>query len=159
MRGYELVPAMLPRTPMPAWRPNPLEVRDAVRQTLAGAGANEVVTLALVSPRHGEVFGWSGGDLAADGETSAHGGPITVTNPLSSEHAVLRQGLLGSLADVVSANLRHGREDIAIFEIGKGYANASDGTREWWRLGFALLGAGTTVNAFGEYSFTQARKP
>ncbi len=142
VRGYELVPAMLPRTPTPAWRPDPLELRDAVRATLAGAGLTEVVTLALVSPRHGEVFGWSSADIAARGETAAEGSPITVTNPLSSEHAILRQGLVGSLADVVSANLRHGLQDMAIFEIGKGYGRSGEQAIEWWRAGLALTGAG-----------------
>ena len=44
---------------------------------------------------------------------------------------------LGSLLEVVSTNLRHGRDDIAIFEIGKGYGARDDGaaTHEWWRLG------------------------
>jgi phenylalanyl-tRNA synthetase beta chain len=57
---------------------------------------------------------------------------------------VLRQSLVGSLLEVLSTNLRHGRDDIAIFEIGKGYGAGQDGdqvTREWWRLGFALTGA------------------
>ena len=142
VRGYELVPAMLPRTPMPAWRPNPLELRDAVRETLAGAGLHEVVTLALVSPPHLAAFGWSSGDVAADGEAVAAGSPITVTNPLSAEHAHLRQGLLASLADVVSSNLRHGRDDVAIFEVGKGYGRAGVETVEWWRVGIALAGTG-----------------
>jgi phenylalanyl-tRNA synthetase beta chain len=142
VRGYELVPATLPRTPMPAWRPNPLQLRDHVRETLAGAGVSEVVTFALVSPRHLEAFGWSTAAPVAEGETAARGGPVRVTNPLSSEHAILRQGLLGSLADVVASNLRHGREDVAIFEIGKGYGREADETIEWWRLGLALAGHG-----------------
>ena len=142
VRGYELVPAMLPRTSMPAWRPDPLELRNSLRETMAGAGVSEVVTLALVSPRHLDVFGWSSADVVAEGEVAEGGDPITVTNPLSSEHALLRQGLLGSLADVVSSNLRHGRSDIAIFEVGKGYGRTGNDTREWWRLGLALAGLG-----------------
>ena len=56
---------------------------------------------------------------------------------------MLRQRLVGSLLDVVSTNLRHGREAIAIFEVGKGYGAVDDRTtREWWRLGFALTGPG-----------------
>ena len=142
VRGYELVPAMLPRTPMPPWRPDPLELRDMVRETLAGAGVSEVVTLALVSPRHLDAFGWSSPDLAAAGELAAGGDPIVVTNPLSSEHAILRQGLVASLVDVVSSNLRHGREEVAIFEVGKGYGRQGDATIEWWRVGLALAGTG-----------------
>ena len=65
-----------------------------------------------------------------------------MTNPLSSQHSVLRQSLIGSLLEVVSTNLRQGRDDIAIFEVGKGYGAPDDApTHEWWRLGFALTGA------------------
>ena len=37
-------PDILPDTPMPPYRHDPLELRDAVRETLAGAGLTEVVT-------------------------------------------------------------------------------------------------------------------
>jgi len=150
VRGYELVPGTLPDTPMPPFRPSPLEVRDALRETLAGAGLSEVVTHALVSPHEFELLRWAGDDGApVPGDEPAGGPPVTVTNPLSSQHSVLRQQLLGSLLGVVGTNLRQGRERVAIFEIGKGYARAplaaggatgGPATREWWRLGFALTG-------------------
>ena len=44
VRGYELTPSVTPDTAMPAFRPSPLEVRELVRETLAGAGLTEVVT-------------------------------------------------------------------------------------------------------------------
>jgi phenylalanyl-tRNA synthetase beta chain len=54
----------------------------------------------------------------------------------------MRQSLIGSLLEVVSTNLRHGRDDVAIFEVGKGYgAPGGPPTHEWWRLGIALTGA------------------
>ena len=144
VRGYETVPAILPHTPMPGYRREPLEIRDAVRETLAGAGVSEVVTHALVAPRNVEQFPPPLDDrLADEPEQRAGGAPVHVTNPLSSQHSVLRQSLLGSLLAVVATNLRHDREDVAIFEVGKGYGTG-DGTaaptREWWRLGFALTG-------------------
>src|SRR5207247_10840357 len=46
--------------------------------------------------------------------------------------------------EVVSTNWRHGRDDVAIFEVGKGYGRGdkpSDSPKEWWRLGLALVGA------------------
>jgi len=143
VRGYDLVPASLPHTPMPAARPDPLAVRNAVRETLVGAGLSEVVTFALVAPRMVERFG-PHDDGVPDGEPEgrAEGRPVVVTNPLSSQHSVLRQSLVGSLLEVVSTNLRLGRDDIAIFEVGKGYgAPTESSTHEWWRLGFALTGA------------------
>ena len=143
IRGYELVPATLPDTPLPPYRQDPLELRDTVRETLAGAGMSEVVTSALVAPRLVERFpAHEEDELAGEPEQRAAGRPIAVTNPLSSQHSVMRQSLIGSLLEVVSTNLRHGRDDIAIFEIGKGYGAPGDApTHEWWRLGFALTGA------------------
>jgi len=143
VHGYERIPHLLPHTPMPTYRASPLEVRDAVRETLAGAGLSEVVTSALVAPEHVEAFGpLDDGALGEAPDQRASGPVVTVTNPLSSQHSVLRQSLLGSLLEVVATNRRHGREDVAIFEVAKGYAKADgDATREWWRLGVALTGA------------------
>ncbi|MEO5940385.1 MAG: phenylalanine--tRNA ligase subunit beta, partial [Candidatus Limnocylindrales bacterium] len=141
VRGYDAIPSILPHTPMPDWRPSPLALRDHVRETLAGAGLTETVSHALVSPRLAERFAWTAETAAVPGGTAALGAPIHVTNPLSADHSVLRRSLVGSLVEIASANLRHGRDDIAIFEIGKGYGRDGDTTREWWRLGFALAGA------------------
>jgi phenylalanyl-tRNA synthetase beta chain len=141
VRGYELVPATLPDTAMPPWRPSPLEVRDAVREALVGAGLTEVTTHALVSARHLESFTWRTADVPAAGEDARTGVSIAVTNPLSQDHAHLRQSLVGGLADAVSTNVRRGREDVAIFEVGKGYGRVDDVPHEWWRLGMALAGA------------------
>jgi phenylalanyl-tRNA synthetase beta chain len=169
VRGYERIPGKLPDTPMPAYRASPLEARDAVREVLAGAGLSEVVTHALVSPGEDEQLGWAGdrtGDGAGPvvpGDEPAGGERIVVLNPLSSQHSVLRRQIVGSLLGVVGMNLRQGREDVAIFEIGKGYgrvpgtAGVGDGSfpgragddvadsagsriHEWWRLAFALAG-------------------
>jgi phenylalanyl-tRNA synthetase beta chain len=126
---------------MPAWRPSPLGVRDRVRETLAGAGLTETVSHALVSPRLAGTFAWTAETPLVDGGTPAIGRAIRVTNPLSADHSVLRPALLGSLVEIVASNLRHGRADVAIFEIGKGYGQDGDVTREWWRLGLALTGA------------------
>ncbi len=141
VRGYDQVPEILPHTPMPPYRPSPLRVRDAVRDMLVGAGLTETVSFALVSPATVERFA-ALEDPVVEGEGAAGGRPVTVTNPLSSQHSVMRQRLLGSLLEVTGTNLRQGRADVAIFEIGKGYAATDDGegTHEWWRLGFALTG-------------------
>jgi phenylalanyl-tRNA synthetase beta chain len=140
VRGYELIPPTLPDTPPPTWQPSPLAARDRLRQALVGAGLTEVVTYALESRRHVDTFRWTVADRPAAGEAAREGGPITVTNPLSSDRSVLRQALVGSLAEVVSTNARRGTPDVAIFELGKGYGRVSDEPREWWRLGIALAG-------------------
>ncbi len=140
--GYELVPAILPHTPMPAHRRDPLRLRDTIRETLAGAGLTEAVTFALVSPAMVERFGPLT-SVTVTGEGAPGGRPVVVTNPLSSQHSVMRQSLIGSLLEVLATNTRQGHDDVAIFEIGKGYGRMDDGdsTHEWWRLGIALTGA------------------
>jgi phenylalanyl-tRNA synthetase beta chain len=126
---------------MPDWRPSPLEVRDGVRELLAGAGLSEVVTHALVSPGHVDQFRLREPVASVGDDPPPARTPIVVTNPLSRDHSVLRQGLIGSLVAVVSTNLRHGHDDVAIFEVGQGYGHDGARTREWWRLGIALTGA------------------
>ncbi len=144
VRGYESIAPATPDTPMPPYRPSPLQVRDAVRSALAGPGLHEVATYALVAPDELSAFPLPANEIVAAGETAAGGRPIRVTNPLSSQHSVLRQRLLPSLLRVVDANVRQGRDDVAIFEVGKGYGAEPDGapnrTREWWRLGILLAG-------------------
>ena len=141
VHGYELIPSVTPDTAMPEFRPSPLEVRELLRETIAGAGLTEVVTTALVAPRHLEAFSLVRDVASVGDEPQPAGNPIGVGNPLSRDHSILRRHLVPSLLDVVGTNLRHGTEDVAIFEIGKGYAATPDGPREWWRLGFALIGA------------------
>ena len=139
--GYDAVPSILPHTPMPAFRPSPLEIRDLVRDTLAGAGLTETVSHALVSPSLAERFAWTAELPAVVGSSPAVGRPIRVTNPLSADHSVLRPSVAGSLVEIVSGNVRHGQVDVALFEIGKGYGRDGETTREWWRLAIALTGA------------------
>lgn len=139
VRGYETTPAHLPDTLMPAYRPSPVQVRDAIRETLAGARLTEVVTHALVAAQDEARLRWPGDDDLGLAEP-AGGATIAVTNPLSSQHSVLRQHLAVSLLSVLATNERQGREDFAVFEIGKGYGREGDRPREWTRLGLLLTG-------------------
>jgi len=141
VRGYERIPGILPHTPMPAYRHQPLELRDHVRQTLAGAGLTEVVTHALVSPRLADRFAWETPLPTVDGGSPAGGAPIHVTNPLSADHSVLRPTVVGSLVEIASTNLRRGRSGVAIFELGKGYGRDGDSVHEWSRLAILVCGA------------------
>ena len=141
VHGYERVPPRIPPTEMPGWRETPLAARDAIREALVGAGFTEAVSYALVSPKLDETFAWAGAGRVARGEAAREGSQITVTNPLSADHSVLRQSLVGSLVEIVDSNVRHGQGDVAFFEIGKGYGRVGESPREWWRLGLAAAGA------------------
>jgi phenylalanyl-tRNA synthetase beta chain len=139
VRGYEQTPAHLPDTLMPAYRPSPMAVRNAIREALAGAGLSEVITHALVSPPDEAKLRWPDDD-GLDLVQPAAGSQISVTNPLSSQHSILRRHLAGSLLDVLALNERQGREDVAIYEIGKGYGWVGESPREWTRLALLLSG-------------------
>ncbi len=95
VHGYERIPGHLPATPLPEWRESPLAARDAIRETLVGAGLTEVVSYALVSSKLDETFAWLQAVPPARGEAAREGGSITVVNPLSSDHSILRQTLIG----------------------------------------------------------------
>jgi phenylalanyl-tRNA synthetase beta chain len=153
VHGYERVPATSPDTTMPSYRPSPLEVRDAVRETLIGAGLTEVVTYALVAPPQLATFELARPVPSVGGDPQPASDPIVVTNPLSRDHSVLRQGLIGSLVDVVAANVRRGTTDVAAFEAGKGYGRGGGEAREWWRLGFVLTGSAEPA------AFNRAARP
>ncbi len=141
VHGYEEIPPTLPDTVPPTWSPSPLELRDAVRGALVGAGLTEIVTHALVSPEHLSAFAWTTDEPPAAGEAPAGGAPVVIVNPIAPDHSVMRQGLLASLADVVGSNARNGRSDLTLFEIGKGYGRRGDGSpAEWWRLAIGLAG-------------------
>jgi phenylalanyl-tRNA synthetase beta chain len=140
VRGYERIEGVLPHTPMPAYHPSPLRLRDRVREVLVGAGLWEVVAPALVAPLTVERFNGHD-DADIDREGRVVGRPVVVTNPLSSQHSIVRQELLGGLTDIVGDNLRRGRDSVAVFEVGSGYGATDDGAiHGWWRLGFALTG-------------------
>src|SRR6476469_8837832 len=109
VRGYETIPGILPDTPMPAFRASPLAIRDRIREAIAGAGLTEVVTHALVAPAQAERFVWSAETAPVVDGTPAGGRTITVTNPLSMDHSVLRRSVAGSLVEIAAATQRGGR--------------------------------------------------
>jgi phenylalanyl-tRNA synthetase beta chain len=141
--GYERIPTSIPSADLPPHRPSPTLLRDRVRRLLADAGAQEVVTHALVSAAHAEL--WSEpahlvtGSLAAS-EGAAGGASIVLQNPLSADHDRLRRSLLPSLLDRVDANLRYGATSGAIFEVGRGYGITKGVPSEWTRLAIAVWG-------------------
>jgi phenylalanyl-tRNA synthetase beta chain len=153
VRGFEQTAPSLPDTTPPSWVPSPLGLRNRLRTALAGAGVTEAVTYALVSRRDLDAFTWTAVDRPATGEAPRDGTPIAVTNPLSQDHSLLRQSIVGSLVEVASTNLRRANADVAVFEVGKGYGRVGEEPAEWWRLGIVLTGA------FEAHSWNRPARP
>jgi phenylalanyl-tRNA synthetase beta chain len=107
----------------------------AVRDALAGAGLAEVITYAFVSDR-------AAGDLVP---------PRTaLRNPLSDEQGALRTSLVvPGLIGVLQANLRRGRRDAHLFEVGRVFLpgdRADWPVKEVQRLGLLMAGSGQPVH-------------
>jgi phenylalanyl-tRNA synthetase beta chain len=97
------------------------------------------VTHALVAPDAASRLAWPDAENLQVPQPEA-GATISVTNPLSGQHSVLRRHVVGSLLDVLALNERQGRSDVAIFEIGKGYGSLDGKPVEWTRLALLISG-------------------
>jgi phenylalanyl-tRNA synthetase beta chain len=97
------------------------------RETLCAAGFTEVDNYAF-------------GPLVTPGIDAGPG--VGLANPLSEEHAVLRRSLLPGLLANLRTNLRQGRKDVAIFEMGRVFAPGKDLPDEERHLGVLLAGEG-----------------
>ena len=109
--GYERLPATAVRGRVPAHERAPLpELRDAVRERLAAAGLQEVITYSLTTA-----------EALARVRPEDGIAPLRLRNLLSSEHAVMRTSLRHALLEVVERNLRAGASEIAVFEAARVY--------------------------------------
>lgn len=114
--GFDKLEATYPVSTAPAPPPDPRVPRDRlVRQVLTAAGLSEAITFGFIEAKAAGVF------AHADGAA-----PIGVANPLSAKFDTLRASLLPGLVDAVAHNRRHGREDVALFEIGTRFSCAGE---------------------------------
>ena len=127
--GLDKVPATMP----PALRPGglgPAQARERrIRDLLVGAGLTEAINFGFTANARPAAFGVS---------------PVALQNPLSADHDRLRDALLPGLIDNLRTNLRQGRRDVALFEIGRVFAPSRSGEvlpREERRLAFLLCGS------------------
>jgi phenylalanyl-tRNA synthetase beta chain len=127
--GLGQIPATLPPTRLPGGLPAAQARERRVRQVLVGAGLREALNLGFAPSALNPAFGAA---------------PVMLQNPLSSDHDRLRHRLLPSLVENLRTNLRQGRADVALFEIGRVFAPPPTGEilpREVLCLAFLLSGA------------------
>jgi phenylalanyl-tRNA synthetase beta chain len=106
--GFDKVPLQLPmRSIKPVEKDKLIELKARLRNTLARAGANEVLTYSFV---HGNLLATAGQnkDLA-----------YKLTNALSPDLQYYRTSLVPSLLDKIHINVKAGYDSFAIFELGK----------------------------------------
>jgi phenylalanyl-tRNA synthetase beta chain len=118
VHGLEKIPFTLPlRSAMFGRLSQHQRLRRFVEDVLVGTGFSEAYTLSLV---------------ARDPDPSA----LSLSDPLTSEHGVLRTTLLEGLTNAARHNVAVGNSDVDLFEIARVYL-PTDGElpEERWRLG------------------------
>ncbi len=103
--GYERIPAELPIAPAGRGLTRAQSARRRVAQTLAAAGATEVLAYPFVVDA-----------VAERHEPGA--ASVRLANALDPNASLLRRTLLPGLIDIAHRNLSRGLTDLALFEIG-----------------------------------------
>ena len=109
--GFDKLLRQLPRRSIkPAPKNLRRELKNAVRQSLSRAGANEVLTYSFV---HERILKNAEQDVAQ---------AYKLSNALSPDLQYYRLTVLPSLLDKVHANIKAGHDEFALFEMGKGHS-------------------------------------
>jgi len=107
--GFDRLEPSFPPMAASAAPPDARLGRDRlVRRTLTAAGFSEAITFAITDSAAVSAF-------VAE---HASGALVAIANPLSAKFDMLRPTLLPGLVDAVAHNRRHGRRDVALFELG-----------------------------------------
>jgi phenylalanyl-tRNA synthetase beta chain len=138
--GYDRLPSRVPPSVQPGRRLEPMRiVEESLADAAVASGLFENVGYPFTDRAEQEA------PWAAWLDAAGMGPPISVANPLDDTRRNLRGTLLPGLLDALSANARHGRNDAALFEIGRAFGRA-DGdpadppSLESRRFGFAISG-------------------
>lgn len=113
--GFDKLPRELPgRTANPVPRNKKRLLEQSIRDTLARAGANEVLTYSFV---HERVM-----KAAAQNVEQAY----KVTNAISPDLQYYRLSITPSLLEKVHGNIKAGYDELALFEIGKSHTKTAE---------------------------------
>ncbi|MCW2974196.1 MAG: subunit beta of phenylalanyl-tRNA synthetase [Thermoleophilia bacterium] len=111
------VPSVLPAvTSGGALLTGPQRLRRLLEDVAVGLGLHEVVTYGLVAPDSATSLGVDEEDV------------VRLANPMTVDHAELRTSLAPSHLEVARRNVAAGTTDVAIFEVGRTFHAAPDGT-------------------------------
>lgn len=105
------------------------------RRILSGLGLNEAQGQTLIANASAQVLGV---------------GTVAMQNPLSSDMDVLRPSLLPGLLDALKHNLARKNNDVALFEVGRVFAQKDGKSQEERRVAIALTGLRNAVFWSGE---------
>ena len=113
--GFDEIPmvSMINKNVIPQPALSTRQIREGTaKRSLAVRGMAEAVTYSFLSSRDAVLFGGGGDDLR-------------LNNPISADLDVMRPSVLPNLISAVGRNSNMGSTDLAIFEVGPQYADAT----------------------------------
>lgn len=128
--GYAALPETLPPAHDPRASDAQLVREDRARDLLAGAGLVECMTYSFVSEDENAPFA-----------SAAPGNPVRIENALGEPFTTMRSTPVVGLLRSAGHNVRHGRSDLSLFEVGRSYGRGPGGPAEGRRAAFLLHGA------------------
>lgn len=132
LHGYDSFPSRLPKgvgEGLPMWERR----RRLIRRVLVGAGCYEVLNFPFQGPEAVEALGLP--------EDDPRRSPVKMRNPLSDDQGFLCSSLIPGLLQSLRANATRGREDAALFEMGRVFLPAEGALpAQPRRLAYALVG-------------------
>src|SRR5690554_5645692 len=130
IHGYENLKNTLPlTTTIGELTPKQKKIR-LVRNTLIACGLDDVITYSLTSEKNNNLYQY-------DRDISQS---VKLLKPMSEERAVMRQGIINNLLEVLSYNNARNIENILLFEIGNRYSIENNETKETILLSGACMG-------------------
>ncbi len=123
----KIAPVALPKSvTVAAATATPLQVLERkLRRTAAASGLNETINWSFISEKEAALFG----------------GDWVLANPISEDLKVMRTSLLPGLLSATKRNIGRGASSVRLFEIGRRYFKAKDGSSdEKLTLGIVLSG-------------------
>lgn len=117
--GYDRMPTTQLRGEIPHTVPEPLpEMRERIRDTLAGVGLQEIITYSMTTQ---EALA-----KVLPPEELATNPPLKLFNPLSRDHEYARTTLRHNLLQTLANNRRGEPTAVSLFEIGMAYMPRED---------------------------------
>ncbi len=118
VQGYDRIPSTSPRAPVELPRRNEeFSLQRKTTDALLSLGMTQTITLSFSSPE----------DMERIGYTGSLDQMVALLNPMSEKQGSLRASLIPGIIRTLERNLRHGRSDCTIFEIGRVFAARSPG--------------------------------
>jgi phenylalanyl-tRNA synthetase beta chain len=118
--GYDRLPARLRSAPPRLERDATREKELAVSNLLCSLGYYETIQFSMVDPEENSRF--------------ANRPPVLLANPLSQDASALRSSAGPSMVHALRWNLDRDQNDVRLFELGKTYGLAPNGTSEERRV-------------------------